>query len=145
MKIRFLLAVVAIIALISCNKDDSPVDNNPFLITPIINLDLNLNLPEYNPLKFPGNSVIITQQGVRGVVIYNVNNSLYTAFELSDPNHIPNDCSRMTIEGILATCPCTSDSNVYDIVTGQHNSDQTVFPMQQYRAERVGDNVLITN
>jgi len=139
--IPFLLALT----LLSCNKDDGPNDNNPFLITPIVNVSLNLNLPQFNALLFPGSSVELTQQGVRGIIVYNVNNSLYTAFDLSDPNHIPNECSRMEVEGILASCPCESDNNVYDIVTGQHNSDPTLFPLQQYRAERIGDNIVISN
>jgi len=77
-------------------------------------------------------------------VIYNVNNNLYTAFELSDPNHTPNSCSRMTIEGIIATCPC-SDDNSYDIVTGQHQVDENQYPMLQYIATRTGDNIQIGN
>ncbi len=141
---RTMLALLTL-ALLSCNKDDSPNDNNPFLISPIVNVNLNLNLPEFNSLKFPGNSVILSNEGIRGIVVYNVNNSLYTAFELSDPNHVPNSCSTMTVEGVIATCPCTNDSNTYDIVTGQHGTDPGQFPLQQYRIERTGDNIFITN
>jgi len=144
MKHRILFAITALL-LISCGRDDGPVDNNPFLITPIVSLDLNLNLPEYNSLRFPGNSVIIPGQGIRGIVVYNVNNDLYTAFELSDPNHVPNNCSRMDVEGVIATCPCTDDTHSYDIVTGQHQTDENLFPMQQYRAQRAGDNILVSN
>ena len=133
------------LVLISCNNDDSRNDNNPNLLSPLINVNLNLNLPQYNPLKFPGNSLILDGEGIRGVVIYNVNNDLYTAFELSDPNHTPNECSKMSINGILATCPCTTDSNVYDIVTGQHQSNEVLYPMQQYFVTRNGDNIQITN
>jgi hypothetical protein len=133
------------LVLISCNSDDSRNDNNPNLLSPLISVNLNLNLPQYNPLKFPGNSLILDGEGVRGVVIYNVNNDLYTAFELSDPNHTPNQCSKMSINGILATCPCTTDSNVYDIVTGQHQSNEVLYPMQQYLVTRNGDNIQITN
>jgi hypothetical protein len=133
------------LVLISCNNDDSRNDNNPNLLSPLIRVNLNLNLPQYNPLKFPGNSLILDGEGIRGVVIYNVNNDLYTAFELSDPNHTPNECSKMSINGILATCPCTTDSNVYDIVTGQHQSNEVLYPMQQYLVTRNGDNIQVTN
>tara|TARA_B100000508_G_C11451960_1_gene274586 strand:- start:26 stop:463 length:438 start_codon:yes stop_codon:yes gene_type:complete len=136
------------IALIlgSCKGDDDrPLDdNNPNLTTPIVNITLNLNLPQYNPLRFPGNSIVLNQQGIRGIIVYNVNNDLYTAFDLSDPNHFPNDCSRMTVEGIIATCTC-DDDNSYDIVTGQHQSNENKYPMQQYRTERVGDNITVSN
>jgi hypothetical protein len=114
------------LALLGCNKDESPNDNNPNLLNPLISVNLNLNLPQYNLLKFPGNSLVLDGEGIRGVVIYNVNNDLYTAFELSDPNHIPNGCSKMSLNGIIASCPCTTDSNTYDIVTGQHQSNETL-------------------
>lgn len=131
---------------LGCNKkNDDPVnDNNPFLTPPIVNINLNLNLPQYNPLRFPGNSIILTQQGIKGIVVYNVNNDLYTAFDLTDPNHIPSACSKMTLEGIVASCTC-GDDNSYDIVTGQSQSDQEDYPMLQYRINRSGDNITVTN
>ena len=140
-----LAAFFLALALIGCNKDDSPNDNNPNLLNPFVSLNLNLNLPEYNPLKFPGNSLIITEQGIKGIIIYNVNNELYTAFDLSDPNHIPSNCSKMTVNGIIASCPCTTDTNSYDIVTGQHQGNAGLFPMQQYFATRSGDNIQVSN
>ena len=140
-----LAAFLLALALIGCNKDDSPNDNNPNLLNPFVSLNLNLNLPEYNPLKFPGNSLIITEQGIKGIIIYNVNNELYTAFDLSDPNHIPSNCSKMTVNGIIASCPCTTDTNSYDIVTGQHQGNAGLFPMQQYFATRSGDNIQVSN
>ena len=144
MKNLFIVFFIGV-TLFSCKKDDGPNDNNPNLLSPLVNTNLNLNLPQYNSLKFPNNSIIISQQGIKGIIVYNVNNDLYTAFELSDPNHIPSSCSRMTVDGIIATCPCTNDTNEYDIVTGQHKTNQALYPMQQYRAIRTGDNVQITN
>lgn len=145
-KIATLLTILLV--TLSCNKDDNGQNtnrDNPFLIDPLVSINLNLNLPEYDALKFPGNSVVINQQGIRGVIVYNLNNDLYTAFDLTDPNHAPNGCSRMEIEGVIARCPCTTDSNSYDIVTGQHQSDENAFPMQQYRAIRTGDNIIVSN
>ncbi|MDC1326885.1 hypothetical protein N8252_01015 [Ulvibacter sp.] len=133
------------LAILGCNKDESPNDNNPNLLNPLISVNLNLNLPQYNLLKFPGNSLVLDGEGIRGVVIYNVNNDLYTAFELSDPNHIPNGCSKMSLNGIIASCPCTTDSNTYDIVTGQHQSNETLYPLQQYFVARNGDNIQVNN
>ena len=143
-KIVFLLIIS--ITVLSCNSDDgnNNTSDNPFLITPLVNINLNLSLPEYNALNFPGNSIIIHNQGIKGIVVYNINNELYTAFELSDPNHSPNSCSRMTIEGIVATCQC-DDENKYDIVTGQKQGNQSQYPMQQYRATRSGDVVHVFN
>ncbi len=126
------------------NDDDNINDNNPYINPPPISLSLNLNLPEYNPLRFPGNSVVLFNQGIRGIIVYNVNNSLYTAFDLTDPNHTPSSCSKMTVEGIIASCPC-GDGNSYDIVTGQHQNNENAYPMLLYRIQRSGDVITITN
>ncbi len=144
MKLKIATLFLLCICL-SCNNDDDERDNNPYLQNPVVSLNLNLNLPEYTPLQFPGNHIIINSQGIRGIVIYNINNELYTAFDLSDPNHVPNDCSRMEIEGVLASCPCTTDSNEYDIITGLHTADENLYPMQQYRVERSGDEIFVSN
>lgn len=140
-----ILCLLTIFLSLSCSKDEDRNDNNPNLLNPLVSLNLNLNLPEYNALLFAGNSIIINQQGIKGIVIYNVNNDFYTAFELSDPNHAPNDCSRMMVEGIIAKCPCQSDDNEYDIVTGKHSTQPDLYPMQQYFAQRTGDNLRINN
>jgi hypothetical protein len=140
-----LITFIVGLALFSCKKDDSLNNNNPNLLTPLVTANLNLNLPQYNALKFPGGSFIIAGQGIKGVVVYNVNNDLYTAFELSDPNHVPSSCSKMTISDIIASCPCSTDDNEYDIITGQHKTNQGLYPMQQYRAVRTGDNLQISN
>ena len=51
----------------------------------------------------------------------------------------------MEVEGIVATCPCDSDNNSYDIVTGQHQNNENAYPMHQYRIQRNGDVISISN
>ena len=139
------LRLLLITLLLSCGgEDDTRLINNPYLNPVPVSLNLNLNLPQYNPLKYPGNFVVLNNQGIGGVVIYNVNNSLYTAFDLSDPNHSPNNCSTMTLQGVVATCQ-GADNNSYDLVTGGHQSESQAYPMLPYRAQRNGDVLVITN
>lgn len=130
---------------LSCSKNDDKQERNPFLTDPAVSLNLNLNLPEYNPLKFPGN-YIITSQGIKGIVVYCVSENQYLAFELSDPNHVPSSCSRMELTGVIASCPCTNDDNEYFITSGQHTTEpDTKYPMQQYNAQINGNTVIISN
>ena len=140
-----LLTLLIGILFTGCKSDDDQLQENPNLFDPIVNFTLNLNLPEYNGLKFSGNSYIAQNQGIGGIVIYNVNNELYTAFDLSDPNHPPNDCSRMTVEGVVASCLCTTDENRYEIVSGQSQNNPDTYPMQQYRIVRNGNTLQVSN
>ncbi len=145
MKNKFILLLIGFVIL-SCSKSDDKLDRNPFLTDPLVSLNLNLNLPEYNALKFPGNSVI-TGQGVKGIVVFCISDTQYFAFELSDPNHVPSECSKMEVNGPIATCPCPNDDNEYNIVNfGRHTTEPDAkYPMLQYRAERNGNNVYISN
>lgn len=142
---RHLIICLFLLLTISCSSDDSKNYNNPYLLPTTVNLKLNLNLPQYNALKFPGNSVTVYHQGIKGIVIYCLNTDLYIAHELSDPNHLPNDCSTMTIEGAVASCPCSEDDNTYDLITGQHASSKEKYPMLQYRSKREGNVIRIYN
>ena len=145
MLMRVFVAITVLFSLLSCKSDDNVNQNNPFLIEPLVNIQLDLSLPQFNPLNFPGNNIIINAQGIKGIVVYNIDNNQYVALDLTDPNHAPNDCSRMTIEGIEATCPCPDDENNYNIITGQHLGNPNLFPMQRYRAVRSGNVINITN
>ena len=144
MKNLFILFTFTLVC-ISCDSDDDNTNNNPNLIVPLVSANLNLDLPQFNGLNFPGNSVVLEQLGVRGVVVYNLNNELYTAFDLADPNHMIMSCSTMELDGIIATCPCTTDANTYDVISGQHVDQPALFPMQAYRAVRNGNIVQISN
>jgi|SRR5690606_36145869 len=141
-----ILSLLIVLAMLSCSKDDDKQERNPYLTDPVVNLNLNLNLPEYNALKFPGNS-IITSQGIKGIVVICVSETQYFAYDLTDPNHVPSNCSRMEIEGPIATCPCPNENNKYNLINfGRHTSEpDTKYPMQNYRAERNGNVVMISN
>ncbi|QQX77357.1 MULTISPECIES: hypothetical protein [Aequorivita] len=140
------LFLLALVLHVSCSKNDDQRERNPYLTDPVVSLNLNLNLPEYNPLRFPGSSVI-TSQGIKGIVVYCVSETQYFAFDLTDPNHIPSECSRMEINGPIATCPCSNDDNEYNLVNfGRHTTEPDAkYPMQSYRAERNGNTVVISN
>jgi hypothetical protein len=89
--------------------------------------------------------VIVNNAGLRGFVIYNIDNSQYLVYELSDPNHSPNDCSRMELTGITLSCPCPNDDNEYQIITGQPTQGDGQYGLKPYRATRVGDIIRVTN
>ena len=128
----------------ACSTNDDNLLNNPNLINLNFRLQLNLDFPEYNDLQFPGNSFATYNEGIRGVVVYNINNSQYTAFELSDPNHPPSNCSAMTVEGVVATCNC-EDGNSYNIITGELLEGDGEYAMKPYRIERRGNTIEVYN
>ncbi|MCM4156345.1 hypothetical protein [Gramella sp. AN32] len=128
---------------LSCSATDDGYQNNPNLANLNFRFQLNLNLPEYNNLQFPGNSFATYTYGVKGIVIYNFNNSEYVAWELSDPNHPASDCSAMTVNGIIATCAC--EGNEYNIVTGEITKGEGQYTLKPYRIRRSGNIIEVSN
>jgi len=134
------------ILMLSCSSDDDNRSNNPNLPRVNVNLTINLNLPEFNELNFPGNSEVITTDGVgiRGIIIYNINDTLYSAFELSDPNIPPSECSALSVNGIRAESNCGND-NAYEIINGQQTDGEGGFPLLRYSIVREGNSLIISN
>ncbi|WP_108807297.1 Rieske (2Fe-2S) protein [Aquimarina spinulae] len=139
------LFLASILLILSCSSDDNG-DNNQFLPPSSVNYQINLNLPQFNPLKFPSNHLVDNSENgsIKGVIIYNIDNTQYAAFELSDPNHAPSSCSTQTIDGITATCNC-DDGNSYNIVTGQQTSGEGQFGLRRYNVRREGNTLFISN
>jgi len=142
MKKIFSLAAIFIL-ITSCSGSDDAIRNNPNLPNVRVDLQLNLDFVEYNDLAFPGNSFATNNQGIKGIVIYNINNTQYTAFELSDPNHPPSSCSGMTVNGVIATCDC--EENQYNLITGELLEGEGQYTMKPYRVERAGRFLIVSN
>lgn len=129
---------------ISCSSNDDARINNPNLVDVSFTLRIDLNLPEYNSLNFPGNSYSTYNFGINGVVVYNINNTQFTAFELSDPNHPLSACSSLTVQGVIATCEC-NDGNSYNILTGELTNGSGQYTLKPYRISKSGNTLEIYN
>lgn len=142
---RYLIIALLVSLTLSCSTDDYRNNNNPNLITVPVNYVINLNLPEYNNLKYPGGTATIRHIGIQGVVVFALNKDFYTAYELSDPNHPTSSCSAMIVEGAMAKCKCPDDNNEYNLLTGEHKSEKDKYPMLGYRIKKEGNNLRIYN
>ena len=140
---KILSTISLIILFTACSGSDDALRNNPNLPDLNFRFQLNLNFPEYNNLQFPGNSYATYNYGVKGIVIYNLNNEQYVAFELSDPNHPPSNCSGMIVNGVIASCGC--DDNEYNIITGEPSEGDGLYIMKPYQVRRSGNTLEIFN
>lgn len=144
---QFLILCCAVVCLFSCNSDDDGVNNNPYIPNALVQFQIDLDLPLYDNLRFAGGSIFIPNGGgVRGFFVFNLSGDQFFAWEASCPNHIPSNCSTMSVTGVLATCAC--EDYEYSLVTGQllnpvEGSD--AFPMINYRISKSGDVLTISN
>jgi nitrite reductase/ring-hydroxylating ferredoxin subunit len=137
---KYFLLLIAFPLLFGCSTN-STNNNNPYLPSYPVNLDINMNLPQYSSLKFVSNAVYISGQGVRGIIVFN-SGSGYNAFDAACPNQALSSCSTMTIKGgINALCAC--DNAEYSLFTGQSAGKE--YPLKQYRVEVNGNLLRVYN
>ncbi|MBT8264455.1 MAG: hypothetical protein KJN75_03885, partial [Muriicola sp.] len=85
--------------------------------------------------------------GLRGVFVMNSGFDVFRVFEASCPNHAPNSCSTMDLDGQIAVCSC--EDYEYSLFTGQQlnrpSDGNRYYDMLEYRATQNGNSVVITN
>ncbi|MBS9462430.1 hypothetical protein KIM67_08415 [Flagellimonas sp. 389] len=144
---RYFWGFILLIFSVSCNSDST--NRNPFLQEVNFRFELNLNLPLYNDLNNIGNPVYVGNSGVgtRGAFVIKSGLDTYVAFEASCPNHTPNNCSTMTIDGQNVVCSC--EDFTYNLFTGQQldrpDDGNRYYDLLFYRATQSGNIVTISN
>lgn len=144
---RHFWSCILLIFLISCDSDST--NRNPFLQEVGFRFDLNLNLPLYSGLNTIGNPVYVGNNGVgtRGAFVIKSGLDTFVAFEASCPNHAPNNCSTMTIDGQNVTCSC--EDYTYSLFTGQQldrpDDGNRYYDLLFYRATQSGNTITISN
>lgn len=144
---RHFWSCILLIFLISCDSDST--NRNPFLQEVGFRFDLNLNLPKYTDLNNIGNPVYVDNNGVgtRGAFVIKSGLDTFFAFEASCPNHAPNNCSTMTIDGQNVTCSC--EGYTYSLFTGQQldrpDDGNRYYDLLFYRATQSGNTITISN
>jgi len=134
-----LLLVLSCIVFFGCNKNDNNYNCN-FLLDLGVNLTVNLNLPQFNQLLFPGSAIRVEGQGNEGIILVRANGDSILAWDGADPNHPPSACSAMTISGLNAVCGC-GDGNEYSLILGTAiNDNPQPCTLKPYRVEAIGNN-----
>ncbi len=131
--------------LLACSKNNVN-SRNPFL--PDYRFDtgnlINTVFPEYYELTLTGGKLELDGFGIKGIVVY-FSGNFYSAFELTDPNHTIQTCSKLNINGIIATCSC-DDGNSYEIINGLPLDGTTgQYPLKRYFVEVNGNIIRVYN
>lgn len=141
---RKLTPYILPLILMACSTNREENENCKFLFNVGVNETVNMNFPKYSQLQFAGNSVYHELGGNGGIIIA-YTGADYLAWDASDPNHVQQSCSILEPSGLNATCGC-DDKNEYSLVTGRSlNDGSLVCSLKNYRVERSGNVLLITN
>ncbi len=146
-RIFLLLSSCFIFGLYSCESDSVQRDNNPFLRSKRVNFNLNLSLPQFANLTFPGNNVFIRNENafIQGVYIFTANAIDYTVFELAEPNHPEGSCSiPVELTNGRLEYTCGDEQTSYDLLGTKVDGTAEDFPLRRYSAMRNGNTLSIT-
>lgn len=141
---RLLSLLIVMILLLGCSSNREENENCRFLFNVGVSEVINLSLPAYGQLQFPGNSIYYPNGGNSGILIASTGADFF-AWDASDPNHAQRSCSVMVPSGLNATCGC-EDKNEYSLVTGLPLNDPNLqCTLKNYRVEKSGNNLIISN
>lgn len=140
---RPLFLLLLLLTFFSCEKNDT----EDFLPSSTVDVDINLNLPQYQNLLIPSGWVYIEKganRGLQGIIIQNTGlTPKYKAFERACPN---NDCtSPMVFDGSLKM-KCTCDLSEYSIIDGSPQTNGNSHFAREYKVYVIGNSLInITN
>lgn|SRR5690554_260245 len=141
MKNYFAVLLSVLFLTLACDKNEW-YHQNPYLPEYAFNLPINTNLPLYHQLQYPGNAVYVPGYGINGVLVINTGTGI-RAFEATCANHGVSACSKLTLQGVEATCGC-SDALVYNLYLGLATTDAE-FPLKEYRVIHEGNMITVYN
>lgn len=149
---RYLILFLFLL-LSACETDIA--NRNPFLQEFNFRFDINTNLPLYSDLTNEGSAIYIgnEQAGTRGIFVIKTIAALngFRAFEASCPNHLPNNCSTMTLDNSRNSVTCSCDDFNYTLFTGgllnrpQEDPEARFYNMLEYRVNVSGSVISVTN
>ncbi|MGC6480065.1 MAG: hypothetical protein ACON42_06790 [Flavobacteriaceae bacterium] len=140
------LSIYCGLAVLLWGCSPSQNDRNPYLNEIPFQVEINLNLPQYDALRFTGGTVRTSQGGINGLLLLNLNGSQILAWEASCPNHSLSSCSALEIEGVLAQCQCSHQAR-YSLATGQwlNPDEDNTYPLLNYITRQNGNILRISN
>jgi nitrite reductase/ring-hydroxylating ferredoxin subunit len=138
---NLLLLFLSMRTLMACTPDLSDDPIPPGIFSP---LTINLNLSAYQDLKIKG-FIEVNDIGVRGVILYKVNESTYHAYERNCSYH-PNDaCATVSVDASTLFMIDYCCNSTFDFDTGNPTGGPAWRPLRRYETSLTGQTLTITD
>jgi len=134
------LLAVALLMLTACTTE-TQIANIPDVL---VNIDLNLNNIEAQPLQLDGGFVEL-DGGVRGIIVYRVSSGQYVAFERNCTYEPTRTCARVKVDDSGFFMVDTCCSSTFSFPDGLPTGGPATIPLKQYQTIIDGNFLLIRN
>jgi nitrite reductase/ring-hydroxylating ferredoxin subunit len=138
------LLVIFFISLLTFAGCTPDLSDDAIPQVPFDDIVLELTLPANNALK-TNTGFKYVSGGVRGIIVYRINEGNYVAFERNCSYH-PNDaCATVNVDvsGLYMTDPCCSST--FNFPNGDANGGPAIRPLNEYRTNLNGTTLTITD
>ena len=136
MKIR-ILALFCLL-FFSCQKEEDYIQNV------VVDINLNLTLPEFSDLQAVGNYVFITG-GVKGIIVYHQGFDSYKTYDRNCSFEPSLSCARIdSVNSSIAICKCCNSMFLLE-QNGDNIDGPALLPLKQYPNNLSGDFLYIHN
>lgn len=138
---KFLYLAFLLTVFTNCSND-TVRNRNPFVPNYSFSITIDTNLPSYSGLASPINPQLITLPniGANGIIVMKISDTDYRAWEANCPNQSITSCSRLTLTGTNAKCPC--DNFEYSLFTGISLDNTAQYTLIPYRVEILNNRVI---
>ena len=123
---------------LSCNKDNSYIPYVP------VNIQINLQNPDYNSLKTVGGWVYITG-GSKGIIVYRADVGDFKAYDRHCPYKPDEACSKVDVDGSYLTAIDTCCGSKFQLFDGSVLKSPATRSLQQYQTSYDGNILSINN
>ena len=130
-----------IVAAVNCTPDDR---DDEIAFVPFADIVINLSLPEYFVLQSTGGYKLISEGGVRGLILYHTASGGYVTFERNCSYHPADACATVEVDvtQVRLVDPCCGSYFGFD---GNPISGPAWRPLRQYVTLHQGNEVIITD
>jgi hypothetical protein len=135
----YILFIICTLSLSECRNN-----SNEHTIPKVgVNIDIDVNLPQYNSLNFIGGWVYL-KGGYNGIIVHRSTVDVLAAYERQAP-YLVEDACRVDVDsnGVTCTDPCSGSQ--WLLFDGQLVKGPAPYPLKQYRSEFDGVRLSIRN
>lgn len=139
------ILLLLLFAITACSKDSFNQQNT---LVPSVAVSVPTNNLAF--ISTPGSFEILYGQGynANGIIVFNIDNNTYLAFDLTCPHINVNECSNaMAVNSQTGemTCNCGADKVVFTQFRTSTTVGENTYHLRQYRVILQGNQLRVTN
>ncbi len=132
------ILILAIVLCTTCRKPDQQIPYVP------VNLNLNLDLPQYTTLQIIGNWLYVSG-GSKGIILYRRDSDNVVAFDRHCTYDVNANCNPAEVKQDNVTVFCSCDGSEYSIMSGAVTKGPASNPLMQYQTTLQNNTLTVFN